>query len=209
MRLSLLAIIGAFVLFVIAFIAYAIYSKFRNVSGKIEELTVRADGLRILIARTASASEKRRYEKQLEKTENKLKDLSLRTISKEQYSEADKLRLKLKTLRILLIFAVAFALITGVFALNFYREREIAYDDYNTLSNEYHSLNSENLDLRYKSDIADWYDETTRIVVADEGALYKTYHTFDCEKWQDHSIWIYNKEQVVDDSEYTKCPDCN
>lgn len=209
MRLSLLAIIGAFVLFVIAFIAYAIYSKFRNVSGKIEELTVRADGLRILIARTASASEKRRYEKQLEKIENKLKDLSLRTISKEQYSEADKLRLKLKTTRRLLVFIVAVALITGVFALNFYREREIAYDDYNTLSNEYHSLNSENLDLRYKSDIADWYDETTRIVVADEGDLYKTYHTFDCEKWQDHSIWIYNKEQVVDDSEYTKCPDCN
>ena len=209
MRLSIFTILCAFLLFVIAFIAYIIYSKSRKVSGKIEELTVRADGLRTLIARTASAGEKRRYERQLEKIENKIKDLTLRTISKEQYSEADKLHLKLKTTRCLLVFAVAVALITGVFALNFYREREIVSDDYNVLSNEYHSLNSENLDLQYKADIAGWYDETTRIVVADEGDLYKTYHTFDCDKWQDHSVWIYNKEQVVGESGYTKCPDCN
>lgn len=209
MRLTLLAIIGAFILFVIAFIAYVIYSKYRKVSGKIEELTVHADGLRTLISRATSAGEKKRYEKQLEKVENKIKDLTLLTISKEQYSEADKLRLKLKTTRRLLVFIVAVALITGVFALNFYREREIASDDYNTLSSEIQSLRSENLDLQYKADIADWYDETTRIVVADEGALYKTYHTFDCDEWNDHSIWIYNKEQVINNSEYEKCPGCN
>ncbi len=56
---------------------------------------------------------------------------------------------------------------------------------------------------------AEWLDDACRIVVADEGSMYKTYHTYDCEKWEDYSYWIYNKEQIEGKAGYTKCTDCN
>ena len=54
-----------------------------------------------------------------------------------------------------------------------------------------------------------WLSESVKLVVADSGDLYKTYHNYECDKWRGHSVWIYNKEQVVDNYQYTKCPDCN
>ena len=45
--------------------------------------------------------------------------------------------------------------------------------------------------------------------VRKEGDLYKTYHTYDCDKWGDSSFWIQNIDWVKNDSQYTKCPYCN
>ena len=74
-----------------------------------------------------------------------------------------------------------------------------------SLNSEVDSLEEENSTLQNK---ADWFDRNCKIVIADEGALYKTYHTFDCKKTFD-KYWVYNNEQIIHKSEYKRCPDCN
>lgn len=56
------------------------------------------------------------------------------------------------------------------------------------------------------SDKADFLDSAVR-VVEDDG--YKTYHVYGCEYFDSAYYWAYNKNQVVNSSEYTRCPYCN
>ncbi len=74
------------------------------------------------------------------------------------------------------------------------------------LEDEVEQLETENSKLETK---AEWFDSGSKIVIADTGSLYKTYHTYDCTRWRGCSYWIYNKEQVINNSNYKKCPYCN
>lgn len=56
------------------------------------------------------------------------------------------------------------------------------------------------------SDKADFLDSSIR-VVEDDG--HKTYHVYGCEYFDSDYYWAYNKNQVVNSSEYTRCPHCN
>lgn len=78
--------------------------------------------------------------------------------------------------------------------------------DISSLEDEISVLKDEKSSISLK---ADWFDQACKIVVANEGSLFKTYHTYACDKWRNYSIWIYNKEQVIHNSDYIKCPDCN
>ena len=131
---------------------------------------------------------------------------------------------KRRPLTIILIIIIAtLCAIIGVIAAyyysmyNDYEMIQTNYDwyveNYYTLEGEKQEIENEKYDLENQlydaSSKAEWFDESCKIVVADEGSLYKTYHTYDCSKWRGHRYWIYNKEQVINNSQYIKCWDCN
>lgn len=88
-------------------------------------------------------------------------------------------------------------------------EIETLNSEITTLNDEIAGLETKVEDYERLSTKASWYDRYARIVVAEEGDLYKTYHTYDCDKWGDSSFWIQNIDWVKNDSQYTKCPYCN
>ena len=88
-------------------------------------------------------------------------------------------------------------------------EIETLNSEITTLNDEIAGLETKVEDYERLSTKASWYDRYARIVVAEEGDLYKTYHTYDCDKWGDSSFWIHNIDWVKNDSQYTKCPYCN
>jgi len=64
-------------------------------------------------------------------------------------------------------------------------------------------LEEENSELSMKANFMDKFIK----VVEDDSA--RTYHTYGCEYFDDSYFWAYNKEQVINNSSYTKCPYCN
>lgn len=62
------------------------------------------------------------------------------------------------------------------------------------------------MDIEELSVKVDFMDSSIR-VVEDDG--YKTYHVYGCEYFDSEYYWAYNKNQVVNNSEYTRCPYCN
>ncbi len=56
------------------------------------------------------------------------------------------------------------------------------------------------------SDKAGFMDRHVKVV---ENNSEKTYHTYGCEYFDDSSFWAYNKEQVVGQYGFTRCPYCN
>ena len=124
---------------------------------------------------------------------------------------------------ILIIIIATLCAIIGVIAAyyysmyNDYEMIQTNYDwyveNYYTLEFEKQEIENEKYDLENQlydaSSKAEWYDEACKIVVADEGPLYYTYHTYDCDKWRGHSYWIYNNAQIINNSRYIKCWDCN
>ena len=88
-------------------------------------------------------------------------------------------------------------------------EIETLNSEITTLNDEIAGLETKVEDYERLSTKASWYDRYARIVVAEEGDLYKTYHTYDCDKWGNSSFWIQNIDWVKNDSQYTKCPYCN
>ena len=207
MRISLVFLI----VLIISYMMYIICKKPRNISKKIEELIVRADGLKTLISNSAVEKNRRSYEKKLKKVENKIENLKLYTISKTQYSQTDKLCYKLKITRRLLLATTIIALTTSFFAIYFYKGYVNNKERANVLWSENFRLNNDlgAFEAGHYETIG-WLETNVRIVVADENSpLFRTYHSYDCDKWQDYSYWVYKTEQVVNNDTYIKCPDCN
>ncbi|MBR3941809.1 MAG: hypothetical protein IKJ55_00495, partial [Clostridia bacterium] len=176
---------------------------------RIEELTIFANGLKKSIAQSVDINAQNRYEKKLKKLERKIEDLRLITTPKKNFSREDQLRYMLKITRNILVGTIIIALLTTSYALGFYRSMNFYMEDNSNLYEEINDLEVKITNLEYKKDCFDWYNKKVKIVIANEGPLYKTYHTYDCEKWRGCDVWMYNKEQVINNSEYTKCPDCN
>ena len=172
-----------------------------------------------------------RYENEIEELEEKIHSLKKRATSDSRPITVQEIYEKMQRYRswiiVLLLLIVALILGAAVWLLTAYDDNFLQRENYDneralrqsfeseknllqtekeSLEGEISSLKSENSNLQTK---ADWFDTSCKIVVADSGSLYKTYHTYDCDKWRGHSLWIYNKEQVINNYEYTKCPDCN
>ncbi len=74
--------------------------------------------------------------------------------------------------------------------------------DKSWLESEKERLEDENREYGKK---ARFMDEYIKVV---EDDAYKTYHKYGCEYF-DGAFWAYNKEQVINNDEYYRCPYCN
>lgn len=72
------------------------------------------------------------------------------------------------------------------------------------------TLENKNNDLR---DLVDEYEPKATFmdnyikVISDDGK--NTYHTYGCTYFDESSFWAYNNAQVINNSNYRKCPYCN
>ena len=198
-----------FVLLIVSYVIFAIIRRI-NATKRIEKLTIFADGVKTRIAQSVDLKAKNRYEKKIEKIEEKIEDLKLFTTPKKSFSQVEKLRYKLKITQYLLFAIIMITLIITSFAWGTYKNYTLYSEDNSNLCEEIGDLQAKIGDLEYKAEYLDWYTDNTRLVIADEGALHNTYHKFGCEKVFDaKGVQIFSDATVTNNPKYTKCPDCN
>lgn len=215
--------------------------KNQKICTKIEQLQKQTDELLKAMAISASAKEREQAEKKIAKLKAKTNDLKIRTTPDAHRSASEKLYLKNKLYRNLLICLLAVILfLTAVCVIVAYNNAQlrkswassvqksnVLEENNRLLTQETVALQAENdqltsdlsnaqsgyddlaEDYEYLQSKAEWFDKNARIVIADEGYLYMTYHKYDCDLWDDSSYWIHNIEWVENDPEYTECSSCH
>lgn len=213
--------------------------RFNKKREKIFENINRADieleNIKNLIAAETDQRELKKHEKQKKRIEERLKKLEFLAMAKSQRPLIDKLRIKIKKYRILIIVVLGVVFVTvSVLVIKLYNahskgiyfsnvsssekeknrnlESEITVlkGEISTLKEENKELLEENETLdtersEYKKK-ADFMDKHIKVVEDDKD---KTYHTYGCKHFDGSSFWAYNSEQVVKNSKYKKCPYCN
>lgn len=222
--------------------------RYRKCVAKIEKKMAELEYINSCMMIEINPSKIKRLYKKKERIAERIEELKIHTLSPEQLSIADKLRIKTKKLRLCvmtLTIACGALIVLGALWLGsvygnlsnlknqtqYYMEVNSGILNSNgeleslnsslgfqiadaesknsSLESEVSQLKETNGELKEK---ADWFDCNSRIVIRNpEHELYNTYHTYDCEKWQNYSgsYQVHNIKYIQTIyPEYKKCPDC-
>lgn len=222
--------------------------RYKKCVAKIEKKMAQLEYINNCMLIEVNPSKIKRLFRKKERIADRIEELKIHTISPEQLSIADNLRIKTKKLRICvmsLTITCVVLIVMGVLWLGntyqsiydwetkatYYMESNTGVINSNSeleqlnsdLSHQVIDLNAENSDLKLKvsqleqtnSELetkAEWFDGNSRIVIRDsDHELYNTYHTYDCEKWQNYNgaYQVHNIRYIQTVyPEYKKCPDC-
>lgn len=204
--------------------------KRQKASARIVKLEEKQNYISNLVSLESNPRKQKTLQNNRDRIALRIQQIRLSTIGKIQHSAYDNLLVKIKILkRWIIILIVALAVAVGTLGTilvymvyndaavgSYIRSKEVCIQDLvgdiNDLSNEIYdkdsTISEQQDEIDALSEKIAWFDDNARIVVADEGEWYKTYHKYDCEHWRGKGCWIHNKEWLANKSEYTKCSYC-